>query len=514
MRNLLVVTVAMTAACGSSQHRGREGYVAQLMASARGTSVFGPSKEWVPSPQADVGLTAMFDVRPPDQCEVAVLPGGEDSFTTRMALLQSATKSIRVEALIFTGDEAGLRVSEVLKQKKAAGVDVKVIVDSINNVSMQTQWMYFDLKQHGIEVEGYEALGLQLLNELPVPFLSSHQDPNKRYHEKVWIVDAGTANAQAVTGGLNIANEYFRIDPTNVPRYWRDQDVVIRGAIVDDLTTMFDRNYDHFQQIKKLRGGMTDAAWDATRTIMKSTGIPDIKNTQRDDLRATVAAFEARPPITAFKPARCRFLQSRPRLEETFILQAYLKLLDMAKREVLIANAYFVPTPAITAGLKAAASRCVHVVVLTNGPETNDEPGMNRLSRAHYADLLSVNDSKQVKACPNADAGLEIWEWRGQRADEPTRTQGLIHAKFALVDRNVSLVGSFNLDPRSESLNSESALVYENAELTEELAHTFLEKDLPTGRRITPQEAAMFVKADTSLDRFKTELAKMFEGQM
>src|ERR1043165_8520184 len=237
MNRLFASALLFAFACGSSQKHAREQSAQGLLDAAHGTSVFDPIASWVPSPQKEVGLGGMFGVRPPEECEVAVLPGGEDSFTTRMALLAAAKQSIRIEALIFTGDESGLRVAEVLKQKKAAGLDVRVIVDGINNVSMQTQWMYFDLKQHGIEVEGYEALGLQVLNELPVPFLSSHQDPNKRYHEKVWIVDAGTPDAQAVTGGLNIANEYFRVDPGNVPRYWRDQDVVVRGAVIADLTT-------------------------------------------------------------------------------------------------------------------------------------------------------------------------------------------------------------------------------------------------------------------------------------
>ena len=76
--------------------------------------------------------------------------------------------------------------------------------------------MYFDLKQHGIEVEGYEAMALQWLNEVPVPQLTPHTDPNapdKRYHEKMWIIDGETDDAIAVTGGLNIGNEYFRADP-------------------------------------------------------------------------------------------------------------------------------------------------------------------------------------------------------------------------------------------------------------------------------------------------------------
>ena len=79
---------------------------------------------------------------------------------------------------MFKGDETGLRVAEILKQKKAAGLDVRVIVDAFSNPWLQTQWMFFDLKQNGIEVEGYEAMALQWLNEVPIPALTPHTDPD------------------------------------------------------------------------------------------------------------------------------------------------------------------------------------------------------------------------------------------------------------------------------------------------------------------------------------------------
>ena len=509
----LVAMATLTVACSSS-HRPGERSATDLVAFVAGTSVFGPPTEFVPSDLPDIRATGMFPVRPPAECEVAMIANGEDSFAMRMQLLAAAKHTIRIQALIFTGDEAGLRVAEVLKQKKLQGVDVRVIVDGASNVSLQTQWMYFDLKQHGIEVEGFEALGLQLVNELPVPFVSSRQDPNKRYHEKVWIVDAGTPDAQAVMGGLNIANEYFRVDPANVPRYWRDQDVVVRGTVLADLTTMFDRNFTHFKDLKAQRGGLTDTVWDATRGIIDRTGAPTIPVTQREDLKSAVAALEARHAPRDFQPARCRFFQSRPRLHESYIQQAYLKLLDTAKREVLIANAYFVPTPSIKLALQRAALRCVRVVVLTNGAETSDTPGMNLLGRGHYAELLAVNATTRVKACPNRDAGMEIWEWRGMAAGDARQTQGLIHAKFAVVDRTLSLVGSYNLDPRSERLNSESAIVFDNPLLSDQLAKTFVEKDLVPSRRITAEEAAKFEKPETILERYKKELAALFEDQL
>ncbi len=507
------MALLLAVACGSkAQHvlTARE-----LVTFVDKTTVFGPASEWVKSDVPEVGGSGLFAARSPDECEVAVLPGGEDSFAARMALLARAKHTIRIQALIFTGDESGLRVAEVLKQKKQAGVDVKVIVDGVNNPSLQTQWMYFDLKQHGIEVEGYEAIGLQLVNEIPLPLVSSQQDPadpNKRYHEKLWIIDAGTPDAEAVMGGLNIANEYFRVDPSNVPRYWRDQDIIVRGAILADLVTTFDRNYAHFKDLKRERGGLTDAAWAATRKIMEKTGTPAISFERRDDLVRTVAAFEARKPARNFQHARCRFLQSRPRLHESYIQQAYLKLLGTAQKEVLIGNAYFVPTPSLRMAVDKAARRCVHVVLLSNSSETNDTPGMDLISRAYYAEMLAVNDSTEVKACPQP-AGVEIWEWQGKAPGDARQTQGLYHAKYAVVDRTLALVGSYNLDPRSERHNSETALVFEQPALAAELAALY-ERDLSTSRRISAAEAASFEKPASVRKRLTKELAALVEDQM
>jgi phosphatidylserine/phosphatidylglycerophosphate/cardiolipin synthase-like enzyme len=59
-----------------------------------------------------------------------VLPGGEDSFAVRLRSLKYAQESIRIQALVFKGDEAGLRVAEILKQKKAAERNVRPVKPS------------------------------------------------------------------------------------------------------------------------------------------------------------------------------------------------------------------------------------------------------------------------------------------------------------------------------------------------------------------------------------------------
>ena len=492
--------------------------VSQYVAETSASSVLGPEARFIGSPYPDVDLNGLFPVHGPEGCQLAVLQGGEDSFAIRMQVLKNARKSIRIQALIFKGDETGLRIAEILKQKRAAGLDVRVIVDAFSNPWLQTQWMHFDLKQNGIEVEGYEALALQWLNEVPVPKLDPHADPaqlDKRFHEKMWIIDGETDDRVAITGGLNIGNEYFRANPGDPDGTWRDQDVVVRGKIVGDLVAAFDRNFDYFIGVKNSRGVFnTNLYWDATRAVLDRTGKVPVHYTTDPMIVKNVASLEARQPALDFRGATCRFLQNRPRLEETYIQQAYVKLIERAQSEVLIANAYFVPTPSVFTALTDAAKRCASVKLISNSPETNDLPEITLVGRGYYKDLLAVNESMEVKSCSNSDAGLRIWEWVGQAGDEPSRSQGTMHSKFAVFDLQRALVGSYNLDPRSEKLNSETAVVFLQDALAGELRRKFLDEDLRYAREVTPEQAAQFEAPAILVERFRKSLGQLFEDHL
>jgi phosphatidylserine/phosphatidylglycerophosphate/cardiolipin synthase-like enzyme len=78
---------------------------------AHETSVFGPAEDFRGSGLEDVGKAELYPVRGPDECEVAVLESGEGSFAARMEMLRSARQSIRIQALVFKGDESGLRIA-------------------------------------------------------------------------------------------------------------------------------------------------------------------------------------------------------------------------------------------------------------------------------------------------------------------------------------------------------------------------------------------------------------------
>jgi putative cardiolipin synthase len=479
---------------------------------SRSASVFGPAQEFVGSPLGDVGREGLSGVHSPESNQIALLKNGDESFAARVQLLEGAEKSIRIQALIFWGDESGLYIAEILKKKKAEGIDVRVIVDAAANLGWQTQWMYFDLKQHGIEVQGYESLYLEWINEVPMPFLSPAKDPeapNNRYHEKMWIVDGETQRGAAVVGGLNIANAYFRVDPSDPDDFWRDQDVIVKGSIVADMVTAFDRNFEHFLKIKESREGLnTDLYWQRTREFLDKAGNLTVPYTTRSDLVERLKNMARMQPGLNYVNARSRFFHNRPRLGESYIQQAYLKLFDDAEREIIICNAYFIPSSDFIDAVRNAVNRGVRVIILTNSPETNDLPELTMVGRSYYKTILSINKDAWMK---QSGGSVQIWEWYGWRYDQAQQTEGTIHAKYAVFDRRYSLVGSYNLDPRSEKLNSETAVVFESDILSARLAEIFYTNDLAYSRKVSAEAANEYNDPSDALYKLRKEFGTLFE---
>jgi len=162
-----------------------------------------------------------------------------------------------------------------------------------------------------------------------------------------------------------------------------------------------------------------------------------------------------------------------------------------------------------SAKTKDAARRCVKAIILTNSPETNDLPMLNIVGRRYYEEILAVNNEPAIQSCDGG--GVQIWEWQGRRTGAAGRTDGTIHAKYAVFDRRVSLVGSYNLDPRSRSLNSETAIVFENQILSGYLAKSYYENDLDFSRQITLEESKAFPDATDVIYQFEKEFGILVE---
>lgn len=126
--------------------------------------------------------------------------------------------------------------------------------------------------------------------------------------------------------------------------------------------------------------------------------------------------------------------------------------------------------------------------------------------------MLVVNDEPAVRAC--GGGGVQIWEWQGRRAGAAERTEGTIHAKVAVFDRRVSIVGSYNLDPRSRALNNETAIVFENEDLSRQLADLFYGNDLEYSRQITLEDTKAFTDSTDAIYQFQKEFGILIEGAL
>jgi phosphatidylserine/phosphatidylglycerophosphate/cardiolipin synthase-like enzyme len=70
------------------------------------------------------------------------------------------------------------------------------------------------------------------------------------------------------------------------------------------------------------------------------------------------------------------------------------------------------------------------------------------------------------------------------------------------------------LDPRSEKLNSETAVVFESDILSAELAKIFYENDLAYSRHVTTEEAQEFNEPTDVLYRLRKEFGSLFESML
>ena len=141
------------------------------------------------------------------------------------------------------------------------------------------------------------------------------------------------------------------------------------------------------------------------------------------------------------------------------VASIYEWLARSAQETLEITDAYMVAPAKVLGALQDAARRGVSVRILL--PGRNNHPVAGAAARWVYEGLL--------------DAGVRIFEWEGV----------MIHAKTAVADGRIALVGSSNLDPLSMSLNFELNLAVVDP-ATGEAMHRMFERDLSEARAVLP----------------------------
>jgi cardiolipin synthase len=199
------------------------------------------------------------------------------------------------------------------------------------------------------------------------------------------------------------------------------------------------------------------AGWRDTALLVRGPIAADVKRTfeamwKRADGQDVPVVPQ---PGGLLSPPAALVVADRPGAQQ--VANLYASMADRAQRSLEITDAYLVLQKSAQTTFCAAARRGVSVRMLL--PGRNNHPLAGAAARRGYESLLQ--------------AGVEIWEWDG----------AMIHAKTAVVDGELTLVGSSNLDPLSLHRNYELNLLVADA-VTGGRMQDMFERDLATATRI------------------------------
>jgi putative cardiolipin synthase len=291
---------------------------------------------------------------------------------------------------------------------------------------------------------------------------------NHRMHNKLLVADG----AVGVMGGRNIADEYFTRSATS---NFVDLDVLIVGPVVGQLAGIFDVYWNSPQvyPVGAILGESADRE-EARRSFdhlvddgeqMRSVALPPFDilgyGPISDDLDAgrlglvwgTAVAFADQPGKVMATSA-----------ETARSMSAQMNVMDRvmeSKSEVVISSPYLIPGSIGVQAFGDLRKRNVKVTILTNSFAANDVP----LAHAGYARYRVAL----------LRTGVDIYELsptriqRNERLMLPGTSLGRLHAKTAVIDQAMVYIGSVNLDPRSENLNTELGLFARCPELAKEV---------------------------------------------
>ena len=355
--------------------------------------------------------------------ELTLLQNGAAFFPQLCADIDAARHSVSLETYTFAADETGQLVAEALLRAAERGVTVRVLLDGFGSAELPGAFVD-DLRKAGVDVQWFRR------EISPFTLRRSRMRRLRRMHRKMAVMDAEVA----FVGGINIINDIPAKLDFDAPRL--DYSVRIQGELVGEVHAAMQRLWEMVSWVA-FRRHIKEKGWRLYRVMPHPDS--NVHLVLRDNVR-----------------------------HRRDIERAYLKAIAGAKREIIIANAYFLPGRLFRRALVHAAQRGVRVVLLLQGKVEY------RLQ--HYATLALYG--RLLKA------GVEIHEYHAS----------FLHAKVGVVDGEWATVGSFNIDPFSLLLAREANLVVHDKAFAGMLRGSLLVAIERDGRRVELVRANLFTR--------------------
>ena len=420
----------------------------------------------------------------------------ENALTSRIALVDGATRSLDLQYYAIHADASTEVILQRIREAAQRGVRVRILLDDFNSVGEDAQVLRLAFVPN-IEVRLFNPLTGPRNNMLGRIFSTLHDFDRlqKRMHNKVFIAD----NAWGITGGRNLGDRYFG---SGERQNFVDLDVLAAGRIVRDMSASFDRFWndklaypvqtlldaEDLERLRRWQPRSPSAVASATvpppvvlpvtvsPTVLPSVTDHQVMQAERPpmDLR-TVPLIWAPSTLLVDHPEKIGPGDDEVNAGET-VIDGLLQLMQQAQRDVLIISPYFVPGPRMMAVYEELRRRGVRIRVLTNSLASNDAPAAHAGYARHRRGLLALGvELYEMRSDPETAAELlgssagrgSAGGWFGSAGGSKSdaRSRASLHSKAVIIDDRWSVIGSMNLDLRSQIQNSEVALLIRGPQL-------------------------------------------------
>ena len=375
-----------------------------------------------------------------------------DALLQRIRLIKNAEKEIVLSTFAFHSDNSGKIVIGALREAADRGVKVKVLTDGFESwVAMEFNPFFHALSSHkNIEVKLYNRA-----NPLKPWTLMG------RMHDKYLVADRKTY----MLGGRN-TYDYFLGDFPGHKNYDRDVFVHCENptseSSVEELLRYFERVWElnicsDFHEKEKLaeKKSVQEAAQEADKCYKayfaeNEAGICD-RDYTKNTFETEKIALISNPIHTGAKEPTAWYEMG--------------EVMKRASERVKIHTPYIICNDAMYNTWKEIAEAVPDFAVMTNSVTNNGNAFGASDYEKHKKEIL--------------DTGIDIWEYEGGIS---------YHGKSVLVDDDISMVGSFNMDMRSAYLDTELMLVIRSKEINRQLETNLEEYEKDSRQALTNGE--------------------------
>jgi cardiolipin synthase C len=426
----------------------------------------------------------------------------DNALSSRLAMVDAAQRSLDLQYYAIHADASTEVILQRLREAARRGVHVRILLDDFNSVGEDAQVLRLAFEPN-VEMRLFNPLPGSRNSMIGRVITSLHDvgRMQKRMHNKLFIAD----NAWGITGGRNLGDRYFG---SGDKQNFVDLDVLAAGRIVQDMSASFDRFWNDElsypvetlldpKDLESLRkpqspasaAGSATAATPppapalpvtASPTVLPSVTPTAVIQAERPsmDLRAVPLTW-APSTLLVDKPGKVGPGDDEVNAGET-VIDGLLHLMQQAQSDVLIISPYFVPGTRMMAVYEQLRKRGVRIRVLTNSLASNDAPAAHAGYARYRNTLLDMGiELYEMRSDPESAAALLGSSAQNQKrsglwGSGPGGSKGnggsraSLHSKAVVIDQRFSVIGSMNLDLRSQLKNSEVALLIRSPALAQQ----------------------------------------------